>query len=323
MYMPLSAKINGQVFYSTSLSSTILDNIKKNNTRIIMPCCGCVGHLRKGISGKFYFVHNPNQNNNCERQGETIEHQEAKYEIAKNFPLTYTISTQKFSQNSTIYCQPEYRLPNSFRIADIFLENNSSKLIVEVQWSRQTLEETQKRTEDYRKAGVDCIWLFRKLPFGYEECDLNIYKLTREKNVFNVELAPNKKITLETFACYLGQYLTWTKVESRWFHRQYILGNDNHNKFSKSSFERVILWDFFNKTGYEYFQFYNNRYSLLAINKNYIILLDKRPEEGSPPRFNNNFCREIDPVSNNIKFYSSTEESIITITSKIPKKFIF
>lgn len=53
-------------------------------------------------------------------------------------------------------------------VADVLatkqINNQLVKVAFEVQWSSQTLDETEKRQEKYIRDGIRCCWLFKKLP---------------------------------------------------------------------------------------------------------------------------------------------------------------
>lgn len=57
--------------------------------------------------------------------------------------------------------QPESPGPDREWVADVLIQRPDRKPIaVEIQWSYQNLDKFEYRTERYRDAGIDCIWLY-------------------------------------------------------------------------------------------------------------------------------------------------------------------
>ena len=66
-------------------------------------------------------------------------------------------------------------------IADVLankqIKNQLVQLAFEVQWSPQTLEETEKHQDKYARDGIRCCWLFKKLPTSEERQDIPMFQL--------------------------------------------------------------------------------------------------------------------------------------------------
>lgn len=102
---------------------------------------------RKIKLGTQFFAHYPSRN--CRfSSGESREHQMCKYLILKYL----------HDHGWTIF--PEYRgqTPDGETwIADIYVEKKKAKIIIEIQWSPQSIEVTKRRQEKYITSGVRAV----------------------------------------------------------------------------------------------------------------------------------------------------------------------
>ena len=150
--MPLKAEVNGKIIISIDMSDDEWDGLKKavrsNKTSVKLLCCGGSAYLRTSKLGIKHFVHKTKYE--CNWKPESISHLKIKEIIFK------TCKEEGWD------VEPEYSF-NDW-VADIFATNGDAKLAFEVQWSRQTPEETRIRQGKYRRDGIKGIWFFRYLP---------------------------------------------------------------------------------------------------------------------------------------------------------------
>jgi hypothetical protein len=182
--MPLRAIVDGKQVVAPLLTSDewseLKNAVQSGQKSVVMPCCGGSGHLRMSKRGLKHFAHNPGAQRTaaCEIH-ETKEHLLAKAEIA-------------------IACKEAGYVPVTEAAeldwrADVLATRGNNRIAFEVQWSQQTLEETLKRQERYRKAGIRCCWLFRNPPPQFEHAAelLPLFPLrVSEPDKFVVELNP-------------------------------------------------------------------------------------------------------------------------------------
>ncbi len=153
--MPLRAVIDGEDKIAPLLDDAEWEALKlavsRKEKSVLMPCCNAAGRLRVSKLGTKHFYHS--RTAECDWKPETAEHLKAKMEIliaCRN--AGYTASPEKIGL--------DWR-------ADVYAERNKASLAFEVQWSKQTLEETQERQNKYKRDGVKGCWFFRQPPFDY------------------------------------------------------------------------------------------------------------------------------------------------------------
>ncbi len=151
--MPLRAFLNGQEIisleYSDSEWTELKDKIKKNNNQLTLPCCNQAGFLRTSIKGLKHFVH-AKSGNVCDWKPETPEHLRSKIEIVKACHENDWKAIPEFSEK-------DWR-------ADVLAIKNEMRIAFEVQWSKQTMEDTKFRQQRYKESNVRGCWFFRTLP---------------------------------------------------------------------------------------------------------------------------------------------------------------
>lgn len=130
-----------------------------------MPCCNAAGRLRVSKLGTKHFYHTKTAD--CSWKPETPEHLRAKAEI---LIACRDAGCSAISERAGL----DWR-------ADVYAEKGKLRIAFEVQWSRQTLEETQERQAKYERDGVKCCWFFRKPPF-----DLWEWKASNKLPVFRL-----------------------------------------------------------------------------------------------------------------------------------------
>lgn len=161
--MPLRAFLDGQEIISIGYSDDQWMELKQQiseGSSLRLPCCSQPGFLRKSSRGLKHFVHAKSENV-CDWKPETTEHLWAKVEIVKACQANGWKAIPEFFEN-------DWR-------ADVLAIKNESRIAFEVQWSRQTLEETMLRQQRYKDANVRGCWFFRVPPKGMRSHDHSIY----------------------------------------------------------------------------------------------------------------------------------------------------
>lgn len=151
--MPLRAYINNKEIISIDQTdeqwNDLNRRLKNNESSLTLPCCGQEGFLRKSSKGLKHFVHSKTDNK-CDWKPESPEHLRAKIEI---------IEACKENGWKAI---PEYSGTN-WR-ADVLAIQDEKKIAFEIQWSRQSFEDTKFRQNRYKESNVRGCWFFRTAP---------------------------------------------------------------------------------------------------------------------------------------------------------------
>jgi hypothetical protein len=151
--MPLRAFIDNEEIISIDQTdeqwNDIKRRIKNKESSLTLPCCKQEGFLRKSSKGLKHFVHSKSDKT-CDWKPESPEHLRAKIEI---------IEACKENGWKAI---PEYS-EKTWR-ADVLAIQNEKRIAFEVQWSRQTFEETKFRQDRYKESNVRGCWFFRTAP---------------------------------------------------------------------------------------------------------------------------------------------------------------
>lgn len=149
--MPLVAKnkITGDRIDITQISSpraTLPQNI------LICPFCDGEMFVREGFINVPHFAHRVECTSIYVQHGESINHLMAKAGIAKYL-------RENFQKDANIKVELEVRVPEVRRIADVMLfDSNEGRVAYEIQLSPIATEDLAQRTQDYRRAGIDCLW---------------------------------------------------------------------------------------------------------------------------------------------------------------------
>jgi phage FluMu protein Com len=173
--MPLRAFIDAQEILAPLVSNEEWEILKsrvgKAGAVATLPCCQSPAYLRTSSRGIKHFVHKTKTA--CDWQSETWQHLKTKTEIVLGCQRAgYTVSTEVSGDN--------WR-------ADVLAQKSTFKIAFEVQWSRQTLEETLERQERYKTAGVRACWFFR-YPLEHVSHELPLFELTLPEEIPTVTL---------------------------------------------------------------------------------------------------------------------------------------
>ena len=179
--MPFKAKIMDKTYISIDLSNNEWNELKKiassNRESIKLFCCDNLPYLRISKMGTKHFVHKTK--NNCNWKPESPNHLKSKEIIFKA------------CKEEGWKVEPEFYY-NDW-IADIFTTDGDKKIAFEVQWSRQTDEETIRRQQKYRKDGIIGIWFFRYIPETLiRNKEIPAFKLIKKENNYFISVNSNE-----------------------------------------------------------------------------------------------------------------------------------
>ena len=179
--MPFKAKIMDKTYISIDLSNNEWNELKKiassNRESIKLFCCDNLPYLRISKMGTKHFVHKTK--NNCNWKPESPNHLKSKEIIFKA------------CKEEGWKVEPEFYY-NDW-IADIFTTDGDKKIAFEVQWSRQTDEETIRRQQKYRKDGIIGIWFFRYIPETLiRNKEIPAFKLIKKENNYFIAVNSNE-----------------------------------------------------------------------------------------------------------------------------------
>lgn len=151
--MPLRAYLNDREIVSIDLSddewAKLKTDIKSNKSVLTLPCCGQDGYLRISSKGLKHFVHSKSANL-CDYASESPEHLRAKVAIMEACRENGWEAIPEFSEK-------DWR-------TDILAVQGQKRIAFEVQWSKQSYEETKYRQERYKESNVRGCWFFRIVP---------------------------------------------------------------------------------------------------------------------------------------------------------------
>lgn len=191
--MPFSAVINNSKIYSFKIKESEWEEYKKDKSKYFsMNCCSSKAILKTSKFGTQFFAHSPKSDCNLSVK-ESIEHQYCKYIIAKTLhSLGWNVEAEKSGETPT----------GKKWFADIFAEKNNSKVCIEVQWSPQTAEETDSRTQVYEESGLKCLWFVRIPRMGQKydfELDEILEKYNHKSNVLFLNKEKDNSFSVSGF----------------------------------------------------------------------------------------------------------------------------
>jgi len=177
--MPFRAYIDEEEIISIDQTDHQWNDLKKrlknNESSLKLPCCNQDGFLRTSSKGLKHFVH-LKSDNSCDWKPESPEHLKAKIEIIEACRLNGWKAIPEF-------------VGTNWR-ADVLAVKNDKKIAFEVQWSKQTFEETKFRQDRYKESNVRCCWFFRTAPKelrNYDDTliadkDIPSFKIFKDEN---------------------------------------------------------------------------------------------------------------------------------------------
>lgn len=171
--------IGNKKIYSFMLNNEQWDRLKDKYKKLNMhmPCCQTRAIPKKNKLGTQYFAHLPSSHCSV-HSGESREHQFCKYLILKYLHENGWLVTPEFRGQTP---------SGETWIADIHAEKNKTKLIIEIQWSPQSIEDTKRRQDKYIASGIRAVWFMRTTPknkwdvLDYQSYELPIFSIWLDK----------------------------------------------------------------------------------------------------------------------------------------------
>lgn len=177
--MPLRAYIDKEEIISIDQTDKQWNELKKRlktkESLLTLPCCKQEGFLRTSSKGLKHFVH-AKSDHTCDWKPESPEHLKAKIEIIEACKENGWTAIPEFSEAN-------WR-------ADVLAIQNDKRIAFEVQWSKQTSEETKCRQSKYKESNVRGCWFFRTAPKELRNHDgsliadkeIPIFKIVKDEN---------------------------------------------------------------------------------------------------------------------------------------------
>lgn len=158
--MPLRALLNGRSVIASDLSDAEWATLR--GAPLHMPCCAAAAIARVSPRGLRHFAHKGRRSTTeCFAPPESEDHLRAKAEIVA--------ACRAAGYDAT----PEAAAPDGSWRADVLAERGSVRIAFEVQYSRQSRDETLARQRRYADAGIRGCW------FVYEEPAAGAYRLSQ------------------------------------------------------------------------------------------------------------------------------------------------
>lgn len=183
--MPLKAYINKEEIISIDQTDDQWNELKKrlkgNESLLTLPCCGKVGLLRISRNGIKHFVHSK-PDETCEWEPDSAEHIKAKIEIISACRENGWKAIPEFSEGN-------WR-------TDVLAEKNDLRIAFEVQWRKQTLQETQLHQNQLRESNIRGCWFIRIPPKELKCCGEGL-RAIKETPAFKVLKDEHSNIVAE------------------------------------------------------------------------------------------------------------------------------
>jgi len=147
--MPISClSSDGKIIISLDFDMVSWKELKVNykNSGLCLKCCNAPAVPKTSNLGMQFFAH---KSDSCGEGGESLEHLKCKELIIKAARKIAWVALPEEEGKD-----PE---GNAWR-ADILCSNYDNKIVFEVQLASQTFEEYKKRTEQYLRSGLKCVW---------------------------------------------------------------------------------------------------------------------------------------------------------------------
>lgn len=133
----------------------VLELENRGSRHLRMPCCDAQVILKKSRRGTHFFAHK--RKGDCVTGPETETHLRLK-QMAVEAARAYGWDAET-EVTGTTPSGEQWR-------ADVLAWKGKDRIAIEIQWSAQTIEETQRRQARYEESGVQCVWLMRKKKFS-------------------------------------------------------------------------------------------------------------------------------------------------------------
>ena len=171
--MPLKALVDGKAVISFDQSVAAWQQLKLNTRRgtaqALMPC-GVRAVPKTSSAGLRFFAHLRRGTCTKQHKPETEEHRRLKVELLLG------------CRDAGWEAEPEVDADDDTWRADVLAERAGRRVAFEVQWTRQSVSQTEIRQAAYARDGVRCVWLFRHLPMLDPRPDLPAFALSADGN---------------------------------------------------------------------------------------------------------------------------------------------
>lgn len=183
--MPLTALIDGKRVVSSLCEDDEWDEIvataRQGKDRVLMGYSGLPCYPRVSKLGLRHFAHRRGVDAPALTAPETPEHLLAKTLIVQ--------AAARLGWDA----QTEVPAEDGSWVADTLLTKEGRRIAIEVQWSRQSPGEYQRRQERYEAEGIECIWLHRhKIEFRERNtCRAPLFRLSVDKESRTASVSVN------------------------------------------------------------------------------------------------------------------------------------
>ncbi|ODM51267.1 hypothetical protein BC455_08480 [Vibrio harveyi] len=207
--MPLSAVLNNKPIYGFNFSPKEWSELKEmyRGQELSMSCCGNKARPKTSKLGTQFFSHV--RRGECDSVAESEDHLTLKNMVAKvAIEAGWDVTS-------------EYRgeTPDGEKwVADVHCRKDTKEMVFEIQWSPQSYEEYERRTQKYLSSGIQrCAWLCRD--YKYKE---NAFPETFETPCFGISGKSGKymvskfDVDVETFLKGMfNRKLKWLPVKGQ------------------------------------------------------------------------------------------------------------
>lgn len=276
IFMPLKGILDGKEIIAPLLSDSewndLRDWIEKNDQDIIIAQTGKKGYLRTSSRNLKHFVHKKGESPDNWKP-ESWQHLKAKEIVLKA------------CIEAGWHASPEYN--NENWIADVLAYQGKKRIAFEIQWSKQTLQDTLERQERYKIDNVRGCWFFNKLPIAPNRYD---FKETNELPAFQIEFdnEENILVTFRNEKIPLGEFVKMLLTKKIGFFE---------NVFIKKNIELEVDFYFYKRPCYNcnqwHYRYWINRNNMVATsNCKDEIYFSEHPWEEKRLRFEEDIIKE-------------------------------
>ncbi|MCJ8287626.1 competence protein CoiA family protein [Halomonas sp.] len=203
--MPLRADLEGESLQSFRMSGVEWDVLKKSNRRVLlkMPCCGERAIAKTSRLGTQYFSHY-RKSESCDFEPESKEHLLLKEVVAVAASQSgWEVITEGRGESSD---GQQWR-------ADVLCKKNKAFVALEVQLSKQNLEEFKVRQDRYKRSAVRAAWFVGKSQFHHSKPspskDLPIFYVDWESGCTNPQVIDFEMPLADFVKALLSGMISW------------------------------------------------------------------------------------------------------------------
>ena len=229
--MPLKAISEHHEVFAFNYDEAMWSALKDRT--ITMSCCGTKAVLKKSKLGTKFFAHH--RKNACDSVPETAEHLYVKNQICE-IAKSYGWDVQSEKKGKTPDGQ-EW-------IADVYCEKGNTKIVFEVQWSYQHVDEFYSRHKKYIDSGIRAAWFYR-LHGRQERIDSEL-RYNHKMPVFGIKVSSKdrKNITVPEFNIEFENLITGMLT------KQLKFGPDGNDIITcEVAYDHISCWRCKKKTG--------------------------------------------------------------------------